>query len=70
MRAALPHLRLLTLTQQQVALLSEYLTKEEKQALASQILFKDNLDLPKTLCPIATPRRGNIHQQTAARKQV
>jgi len=59
-RAALPHLRLLTLNPKKILPLTKFMTKKEMQVLASKILFNDDTPLPPTLCPISAPRGRTI----------
>jgi len=57
MRAALPHLRLLTLQNEQLSQLAKFLTAEEKTFLSAKMLFGDeNLSAPSTLNSSTTPR--------------
>jgi len=59
MRAALPHLRLLTLPTDQISMLGKYLTAEEKAFLAQQVVFKQenaSYTVPPSLNTNATPR--------------
>jgi len=65
MRAALPHLRLLTLPVDKLHFFSIYLSAEEKTSLAVQLLFKKGSSsqspLPSTLNSSTTPREQSVY---------
>ncbi|XP_059490177.1 uncharacterized protein LOC132205245 [Neocloeon triangulifer] len=59
-RMALPYLRLLTLNTGQIACISEFLTREERFALASKMVFKEDRSvLPPKLNGNTQPRNRN-----------
>jgi len=63
MRAALPHLRLLTLELDQISLLTKYLTAEEKTFLAGELFFKEGTTpnpAPSSLSTNKSPRRKSL----------
>jgi len=63
MRAALPHLRLLTLELDQISLLTKYLTAEEKTFLAGELFFKEgetSNPAPPSLSTNKSPRRKSL----------
>ncbi|XP_059473837.1 uncharacterized protein LOC132195691 [Neocloeon triangulifer] len=62
-RSALPNLRLLTLDEEQISALSEFLTDQEKTFLFFKkhephpcLLFPTGPSTPESICPIETPR--------------
>jgi len=63
MRAALPHLRVLTLAVDKLSLLTKYLTAEEKTFLAGQMVFMEEncaAAVPVSILNTTKPRKMNI----------
>jgi len=56
MRAALPHLRLLTLPMDKLYQLSKFLSPEERSFLAVRLLFQESAASPPSLNTNASPR--------------